>query len=103
MLLAILGNDAKGIEWAASALVTPSLRVQLTGDFALINETQVFARDTRPAPVEPSTPPQVVTPEETTSAPLLPVEDKLSFWQAGVLLLVLIVILQFVLLQRKTK
>ena len=103
VLLAILGNDAKGIEWAASALVTPSLRVQLTGDFALINETQVFARDTRPAPVEPSTPPQVVTPEETTSAPLLPVEDKLSFWQAGVLLLVLIVILQFVLLQRKTK
>ena len=103
VLLAILGNDAKGIEWAASALVTPSLRVQLTGDFALINETQVFARDTRPAPVEPSTPPQVVTPEETTSAPLLPVEEKLSFWQAGVLLLVLIVILQFVLLQRKTK
>lgn len=103
IILAVLGNDAKGVEWAAYALITPSLRSQLAGNFALINESQVFARDIRPSPVETPAPLPVVTPEEPASAPPAPVVDKLSFWQAGVLFLALIVIIQFILLQRKKK
>lgn len=97
VILAVLGDDAKGIEWAASALITPSLQDQLMGNFALINKTQVFARGTRPSHVEP---PPVAAPEESQAVPPPPVKDSLSFWQAGVLLLILIVIVQFTLLQR---
>lgn len=102
-ILTVLGDDARGIEWAVSALTMTSLREQLTGNFALINETQVFTRDTRPSPVELPAPPPIITPEGTTFAPPLPVEGNLFFWQAGVLLLFLIVIVQFAIIQRKTK
>ncbi len=102
-ILAVLGNDAKGIEWAASALMDMSMRSQMTGNFALINETQVFVRDTRLiVHAAPSMPP-IAPQEESQIVPLSPEKDNLSVWQMGVLFLVLIVIIQFVLLQRKVR
>lgn len=102
-ILAVLGNDAQGLGWAVTALTSQALREQLTGNFALINEAQVFTRDTRPDTIQPPAPPPVDTPEGTMSVPAPPAEDYLYFWQAGALLLVLVVIVQFVLLQRRTK
>ena len=102
VILTVLGNDAKGIEWAASALLTPSLRDRLTGNFALINESQVFVRDSHSERAVQSTlPPEVAQVEPLITPP--PVKDNLLLWQAGVLFLVLIVIAQFFLHKRGTK
>ncbi len=45
-VLAVVGNKAQGVTWAASAIVDPLLRPQLAGNFDVINGTQILTSDT---------------------------------------------------------
>jgi hypothetical protein len=69
-VLAALGSTSQGVIWSGAALVDPTLRSQLSGNFAAITDQQVVTADTRlstipqdsgiapivPFPVEPSAP-----------------------------------------------
>jgi cellulose synthase operon protein B len=46
-ILAVLGNNDQGLVWAGNALTDPGLQGDLVGDFAIANEDQVFAVDSR--------------------------------------------------------
>jgi hypothetical protein len=46
VILTAVGNDAKGVSWAASHLIEP-LSYKLSGNFAVINDKQVYSVDTR--------------------------------------------------------
>jgi hypothetical protein len=45
IILAVLGNTTQGVNWAASALLD-AMRWQLAGNFAVVDNQQVFAADT---------------------------------------------------------
>lgn len=47
VVLAILGNTTQGVNWAATALVDSTLRGQLGGSFAVVNNKQIISSDTR--------------------------------------------------------
>lgn len=49
VILAVLGNEEQGMNWAASALIDPVLRSQLAGNFAVVNNQQILTTDTRTA------------------------------------------------------
>jgi hypothetical protein len=51
IVLAILGNDSQGVDWAANALINPTLSSRLAGNFAVVNASQVITTDTRAASV----------------------------------------------------
>ncbi|MCB0120244.1 MAG: cellulose biosynthesis cyclic di-GMP-binding regulatory protein BcsB, partial [Anaerolineales bacterium] len=104
VILTVLGNKQQGLDWAASALLTPSMREQLHGNFALVNDTQIYMTDKRPD--VPSTQPAIpsVTTEEisvTPAASTPSVNPPLNLWQISTIVLVFIVVVLFVLLQRK--
>jgi hypothetical protein len=107
VILAVLGNDPQGIAWSVSALSDISLSGQLSGNFALINDTQLFIRDTRVSLAESSSPAptpdpaSLVVPPEALSIPQA--EKSIVIWQAGVALLILSVLSVIVLLQRKLR
>jgi len=46
-VLLVAGSTETGLDWAGTALITPALRSQLSGNFAAINGTQVVSSDTR--------------------------------------------------------
>ena len=50
IVIAALGSNPTGANWAASALVDAPLRSLLAGNFAVINEAQVVTTDTRQLP-----------------------------------------------------
>jgi hypothetical protein len=54
VVIAALGNLRQGAKWGASALYESSLRSQLAGNFAAINDQQVITTDTRLVPAEAS-------------------------------------------------
>jgi hypothetical protein len=47
VVLAILGNTTQGVNWAAGALVDSTLRSQLAGRFAAVNNKQIISSNTR--------------------------------------------------------
>ncbi len=47
VVLAILGNTTQGINWAAAALIDPTLRFRLGGNFAVVNDRQIINTNTR--------------------------------------------------------
>lgn len=47
VILAALGNTAQGVKWSSSALIDAPMRSQIAGNFAVINDQQVIATDTR--------------------------------------------------------
>jgi len=47
VVLAILGNTAEGVGWAASALIEATLRYRLGGNFAVVNDRQIITINTR--------------------------------------------------------
>lgn len=47
VVLAALGNTPKGVNWATSALIDPTLRNNLAGNFDVINNRQILTNDTR--------------------------------------------------------
>ena len=51
IVLAALGNTPQGLSWATSALVDPTLRSNLAGNFDVINNRQILTSDTRVSPI----------------------------------------------------
>jgi cellulose synthase operon protein B len=47
VVFAILGNTTQGVNWAATALVDPSLQWQLGGSFAVVNNKQIISSNTK--------------------------------------------------------
>jgi hypothetical protein len=47
IVLAILGNTTQGVNWAAAALVDSTLRWQLGGNFAVVNNKQIISSSAR--------------------------------------------------------
>jgi hypothetical protein len=43
VIVAVLGNTSQGVQWAAKALIEPLLRSQLGGNFAEVDDRQIFA------------------------------------------------------------
>ncbi len=52
IVLLAMGNDPQGVIWAASYLIEP-LSYELRGNFAVINDTQVYTADTRISVITP--------------------------------------------------
>jgi len=55
IILAALGNTPQGLSWATSALVDPTLRANLAGNFDVINNRQILTSDTRVSSIIPAT------------------------------------------------
>ena len=55
IILAALGNTPRGLSWATSALIDPTLRSNLAGNFDVINNRQVLTEDTRVSSIIPAT------------------------------------------------
>lgn len=51
VILGVLGTDEAGVRAAGAALVTPRLRVQLSGNYAFVNGEQIVNGDSRAGPV----------------------------------------------------
>lgn len=110
VILAVLGSDAQGIAWAASALTTPTMRNQLIGDFALVNGRQIFAGVMRsnPAAAPSQTPSQspsqspTIIPEEAPEVSCTVVNSS-AVWQAGIVILALIVLLLSIQFRRRQR
>ena len=51
IVLAALGNTANGVNWATTALIDPSLRNNLAGNFDIIHDRQILTNDTRVSPI----------------------------------------------------
>jgi hypothetical protein len=47
IVLAALGNTTSGLSWATNALIDPSLRNNLAGNFDVIHDRQILTNDTR--------------------------------------------------------
>lgn len=76
ILLTILGNTDQGVSWAASAL-TGAMRWQLAGNFAVVDDQQVFTTDTisnyRSVGNDSTPVPDVeIVPTNANISPLLP-------------------------------
>jgi len=74
-VLAVLGNNDKGLEQATRALIISKMRGQLTGNLAIINNDKVYAEevDVRAAPMLPTaTPEPTPAPTAASSAPAIP-------------------------------
>lgn len=106
--MAVLGDDATGIQWAANALLDPAVSAELSGDFALIDAQRVYVvnsadviSEATPAslPVVSETQSIVSVTETTGNVPV----HELVFWQIGVGLLILLSLVLFIQLQRKSK
>jgi cellulose synthase operon protein B len=46
-VLAVLGSTPEGLGWAFNAMTDSSLRGRVTGNYVVVNRTQIFATDTR--------------------------------------------------------
>jgi cellulose synthase operon protein B len=68
-VLAVLGNEAQGVSWAAASLINPALRSKLGGNFAVVNASQVITTDTRTISAAGS------DSSQTSSAPSAPQSD----------------------------
>lgn len=91
ILIAALGNTTVGVNWGISALVDSSLRSQLAGDFAVINNTRVQTIDTRlvvPIVNTPVAQPGVSTP----LPPIDPTVPSRPSWLLPMLVLAIILI-----------
>lgn len=69
VVVAALGNNAKGEEWAASSLYDANLRSQLAGNFAVIRDTNVQTVDTRLS-IPVNNDPVVSNPPEQSATPI---------------------------------
>ncbi len=96
----VLGSTPEGLQWASTALTDPTLRGQLSGDFAVVRDTQVLTSDSRlgagtggliatAVPNVITTTPVTTTPVEPTPRPawIIP-----AIIVAGALLILVIII-----------
>ncbi len=69
IVLAALGNTPKGVSWATSALIDPTLRSSLAGNFDVINNRQILTIDTRISSVTSATSVPTLLPGVQALAP----------------------------------
>ena len=112
-ILAVLGSNPAGLNMAAAALTTSTLRSQLGGDFAVINGTQVLIGDLRlqvgTGNISATVVPQQATPVtaapeviQTTVVPApIPAWIEPSIMAIGAAILVILVGLAWFALRRK--
>jgi cellulose synthase operon protein B len=100
-VLTLLGSTPEGLTWALQALTDSTLRGRVTGNYVVVNRTQILATDTRigdttivpsgeqalpTTPVVPTDP----TPVQATSNWILPAIIVISLLIVGVLVIVVI-------------
>ena len=90
VVLAILGNTVQGVNWAATALVDPTLRGQLTGNFAVVNNNQIISTNTRNAETGSGVIPSLEMPS-IESTPLSDTTTDLPKTRPGWILPILVV------------
>ena len=83
LILTVLGNTDMGAQLAATTLADNSLKAQLVGDFALLDDGQVFISDSR-ARVRQSLQPQVNETTQTVEESPAPVVNEEEISQAVV-------------------
>jgi hypothetical protein len=97
VIIGAFGNTNQGIAWAASALGYPPLGGQLSGNFAMINNGQVQAIDTRlegfidDSAVNPGQP--TAQPTLASTGPTTPVTARPSWILPALVVAVLLVII----------
>ena len=69
-ILGVFGNSSQGLVWAGNALVDPTLRSRLAGNFAAVTGQQVVTTDTRLSALPQVT--GVGTPAAAASTPFAP-------------------------------
>jgi cellulose synthase operon protein B len=69
VVLAVLGNTAQGVNWAATALVDSTLRGQLGGNFAVVNNKQIISSSTRYVEISSGEVPAAEIPSIITTPP----------------------------------
>ena len=47
VVLAALGNNVQGVDWAVSALTDPVLQSRMSGNISVVNDSQIISTDTR--------------------------------------------------------
>jgi len=76
IIIGALGNTAQGVAWASNVLIDSILRSKLSGNFAVVNDTQVVTTDTRVSVLAPS----ATLPDGTMTQPnaLVPAQIDLT-------------------------
>jgi cellulose synthase operon protein B len=100
-ILAVAGSTENGVKLAGAALVDPTLRSRLKGNFALINGANITVADTRTGlglgSLNSESTEQTIAPEDTpVSAPSSPATSLTWIPLVVVVLLVLIIIVLFI-------
>lgn len=98
-VLAVLGNSDQGFRWASAALTNPILRAKLSGNFAVINGTQIqmiSAPTQANAGATPAAPAAATATSAPTGIPIL-----LGLFIAGGAGILALVVLAIILLRRK--
>jgi len=108
VVLAVLGNRAQGVSWAASSLIESTLRSRLAGNFAVVNDDQIMASDTRLTPTIANVSTQApgveaMPPSGMSDNAPLPLPQKTMTWILPTLIasIVLIVLVLAVVIIRK--
>lgn len=78
LIVTVLGNSPQGINWASEALLNPNTRQSISGNFVVVNNSQIISVDTRlldlgtdalatPQPSQEGQPVATTTPTQTAS------------------------------------
>lgn len=100
VVLAMLGNTTQGVSWAASALINPTLRSRLAGNFAVINNQQILTSNARFESVDigavnpTKAPPGISQPQ---TAPTAQTDVSRPLWILPIFIVILILIVVVIL------
>ncbi len=100
MVLTILGSTPEGLGWAYNAITLSNLRGRVTGNFVVVNDTQILSTDTRTSNriITPNA--QPVSPANNTPVPTSVQQDqqatKLPGWVLPGIIIVSILTIGFV-------
>lgn len=95
LIIAALGNNVQGVIWAASHLIEPA-SWKLAGNFAIINDQQVFAADTRLYSIRPENAPTNEAPSLQVTPPAIQIATPAPYrpaWLVPVLITLAVLIL----------
>lgn len=113
VIVALLGNSQQGVSWATLALTDDLLRPQVSGNFVIVNSSQIIALDTRLFPVSGS--PTVPSDQQVVVIPTMGPESEMSEKQyvdwipsallviTGVIVVILAIVIINPLRQRKIR
>ncbi len=95
VVLAVLGNTAQGVKWAANSLTESTLRSRLSGNFAVIKNQQIITTDTRQissagGDITQSEGVEIVTPEPIQTTPVV---EQRPAWILPTLIVLLVLII----------